>query len=29
MDIFSISEGTGAMTALEHLSSLVGEEYKP
>ena len=25
----SISERTGAVTALEYLSSLVGEEYKP
>ena len=29
MDVLSISERTGAMTALEHLNSLVGEEYKP
>ena len=29
MDVFSIPERTGAVTSLEHLSILVGEEYKP
>ena len=29
MDVLSIYERTGAMKALEHLSSLVGEEFKP
>jgi len=29
IDVSSISVRTGIMTALEHLSNLVGEEYKP